>query len=220
MNTTMIGPCPSNPNQIATSSPQIRYGNVRPTTTKSCSSASIRGDMPIARPITLPTTSASANPIASRPRLIEKASTTVPSSSSSHISVATSTGIGRIRDGIAGTISCQASRNSRGAVIRAPRRVRSVRRTHDRLLGTARPVPRGASIVVSTLTSASRERRLPPPEETSLEPLEDEALHDQREPDQEERPRDHARDAEELPLDAHLAADPRRAAEQLGQRGD
>src|SRR5919106_2464938 len=208
MNTTMIGPCPSNPNQIATSSPQIRYGNVRPTTTKSCSSASIRGDMPIASPITLPAISARANPIASRPMLIEKASTTVPSSSSSHISFATSTGIGRIRDGITGVISCHASRNSRGAVIRAPRRVRSVRLTHERLLGTVRPVPRGASIVVSTLTPASRERRLPPPEEATLEPLEDESLHDQGEPDEEERPCEDAGDAEELELDAHLPADP------------
>src|SRR5919106_575222 len=220
MNTTMIGPCPSKPNQIATSRPQIRYGNVSPTTTKSCSSASTLGDMPIASPTTLPTTSASTNPSASRPKLIEKASTTVPSTSSAHISSATSAGLGRIREGIEGAISCQASRNSRGAVILAPRLVMSVRRTNDRLLGTARPVPRGASMVVSTLTSASRERRLPPPEEASLEPLEDESLHDQGEPDEEERPCQDAGDAEELELDAHLPADPRRATEELGERGD
>ena len=141
MKTTMIGPWLPNPNHMATSSPQIRYGNASPTTTKSCSIASIRGDTPIANPTTPPTARARRNPISNRVRLIPKFLKTVPSWTISIISSNTPDGIGMIRDGERGTNNCHATRNRSGAVIRAARGVVKARLRREGVDPEGRAVP-------------------------------------------------------------------------------
>ena len=99
----------------------------------------MRGDTPIASPTIPPTPSARRSPISSLVRLMPKFRSTEPSFAISIISSNTPAGIGMIRDGSSGTITCQATRKRIGAVIRAARGVVMTRRKRD-------GVPRGAAV--------------------------------------------------------------------------
>ena len=185
----------------------------------------MRGESPIARPTIEPTTSASANPIARRSRLTENAATNVPSRSCSHIASPTSAGVGSSADSVRSgnsrprtrsmSRSCHATRKSTGAVIRAARGVTNVRWNHDRLDRTTL-----SELTVVSIASSYANAFGSPAEEPALEPLEDESFHHEREPDEEERPGQHAGDVEEQELDADLDPDAVCLAEELRQCGD
>ena len=94
-------------------------------TMKSRKKASTGFQTPMATPSVVPATTTMAKPTARRLRLIEKRSTTLPSSAKSTIRSTTAAGVGRRRVSSRAPKNCHAARRRSGARKRAPRGLRT-----------------------------------------------------------------------------------------------
>src|SRR3990172_7046884 len=160
-----------------------------------------------------PITKASPKPIPSRANDIPNASQTVVRprvlpSTSSHMKPSTLAGRGISRVGRSGTTNCQAAKKRTKERIRAKRGVATNVRTRARNVGGA---GKAVEVTISSqATSApSRHHRFLAPAEEALDPpLQQHLLEKEGEGKEEEDPRQHGSDIEQLKFAPHHEADP------------